>query len=87
MKNYTLVFYADADFNSTNIVSSFTFQCKSITTAYKLMHSYFPEDFVYYKFYDNGKCRLSGTKEKYLSNIEYQIAHRERTIALRKSMR
>jgi hypothetical protein len=66
MKTFKIDFLADEDFYSTNIISSATFQCKSIATAFKLIYNYFPKEFVAYKLYDNGKCREFCKKENYL---------------------
>lgn len=66
MKTFKVDFLADENFDSTNIVFSATFKCKSITTAFKLIYNYFPENFSHYKLYDNGICREFLSKEKYL---------------------
>jgi hypothetical protein len=66
MKTFKVEFLSDENFYSENIISSFTFECKSIATAFKLIYNYFPKEFVTYKLYDNGKSRHFGTKENYL---------------------
>ena len=66
MKTFKVEFQSDENFNSDNIISSVTFQCKSIATAFKMIYNFFPKEFVAYKIYDNGKCRGFSNKENYL---------------------
>lgn len=66
MKNFKFVIYADEDFNSSNIISSVTFECKSVTTAFKIMENHIPNNFGSYKLFDSDKCRCFSTKENHL---------------------
>jgi hypothetical protein len=68
MPYFQIEFLADGDYNSTNVISSVIFECKSITTAVKMIYDFFPENFHSFKLYNYGKCRVFLSKEIYLKN-------------------